>query len=136
MKTSSPLHDSQPAAGEQESQQQKLHLLLATIWERSKKTVAERVQVLRQAHAAAAKGKMDDAMRKGAIDAAHKLAGVLGTFGLPRGTDLAREAEAIFEGSDRLGAADIKRLAVLVRELDALTKTSNLPAAPANSQNG
>ena len=30
---------------------------------------------------------------------AHKLAGVLGTFGLKEGTELAREAERLYEGS-------------------------------------
>jgi len=55
-----------------------------------------------------------------AVDSAHKLAGVLGTFGLPRGTDLAREAEVLFGQPTPPGKVDIERLQVLLAELTTL----------------
>ncbi len=76
--------------------QQKLHQLLAALWEQSRNTVAAHVETLRQARTLAENSQLDDASRARAIDSAHKLAGMLGTFGLPRGTELARVAEQEF----------------------------------------
>ena len=75
---------------------QKLHQLLAGLWEQSRKTIAAHVETLQQARELAQKNQLDEAGRSRAIDSAHKLAGVLGTFGLPRGTELARVAEKAF----------------------------------------
>jgi HPt (histidine-containing phosphotransfer) domain-containing protein len=50
--------------------------------------------------------------------AAHKLAGILGTFGLPRGTDLARQAEHLL--AEEVPAGAIQELAIWVRELRSL----------------
>jgi HPt (histidine-containing phosphotransfer) domain-containing protein len=115
---------------DRENRQQKLHVMLAGIWERSKTTLAERVEILRQVTAAAASNSLDDPGRARAVDSAHKLAGVLGTFGLPRGTELAREAEETFGRRQVLSPTDVARLGVLIDELDCLLKTAN----PSNSQ--
>lgn len=48
---------------------------------------------------------------------AHKLAGVLGTFGLKEGTELAREAEGIFEGLRMLDTTIAKRLTTIAESL-------------------
>jgi two-component system alkaline phosphatase synthesis response regulator PhoP len=52
-----------------------------------------RVATLEQALVALAAGCLDDELRLVAKREAHKLVGSLGTFGLTRGTDLAREVE-------------------------------------------
>jgi len=95
-----PAHDP-PAGANGNSQvrddtQQKLHQLLAGLWEQSRNTVAAHVETLQQARTLAENGQLDNAGLARAIDSAHKLAGVLGTFGLPRGTELARVAEVAF----------------------------------------
>lgn len=118
---------SRPSAGdphEQDDPQQKLHAMLAGIWERSKQTVAERIETIREAQTLAAKNRLDKQARQRAIEAAHKLAGVLGTFGMPRGTDLAREAQETFERDGALSRATIERLDGLLKELDAMVKTA------------
>src|SRR5688572_3766200 len=56
----------------------------------------QRVTTLEVAVAAIAAGRLDHALREGAERDAHKLAGSLGTFGLVRGTALARELETTF----------------------------------------
>ena len=54
------------------------------------------------------------------MDSAHKLAGVLGTFGLPRGTELAREAEQVFGQPIPPSKIEIEQLLELLVELTSL----------------
>ena len=73
-----------------QSQEQKLQAMISALWERSRHTVVERAALLRTAGDLLVDNRLDQATQRSAVDSAHKLAGVLGTFGLPRGTDLAR----------------------------------------------
>ena len=66
------------------------------LWERFLPDIEARVAVLEHAAAAYAQGKLTATDCQQASAAAHKLAGVLGTFGLLEGTTLAREAEALY----------------------------------------
>ncbi len=59
-----------------------------------------------------------------AVDSAHKLAGVLGTFGLPHGTELAREAEEVFGQQAVIGPAELERLGALLDDLASLIRTA------------
>ncbi len=52
--------------------------------------------------------------------AAHKLAGVLGTFDLTRGTILAREAEMLYSGEADTNPEDAARLTVIAAQLRAI----------------
>jgi HPt (histidine-containing phosphotransfer) domain-containing protein len=108
-----------------EDPQQKLHVMLASLWERSRKAVAERVNILRDAKLLAEKNMLNEGARMRAVDAAHKLAGVLGTFGLPRGTDLAREVEETFSARSKFGALELSRLDSILNELEVLIRTKN-----------
>ena len=105
---------------EAQSQEQKLQIMLSALWERSRHTVAERAALLQNAGALLKENRMDKATQQRAVDSAHKLAGVLGTFGLPRGTDLAREAEGLFGQSTPPNKVEIERLQVLLAELTSL----------------
>lgn len=69
---------------------------LNKMWERFLPDIEERVAVLEQAATAVSKGSLTAELRAEASSAAHKLAGVLGTFGLDEGTALAREAESLY----------------------------------------
>ena len=94
--------------------------MISALWERSRHTVVERAQLLQSAGELWNDNRLDPATKLRAVDSAHKLAGVLGTFGLPRGTDLAREAELLFGQSTPPGKAEIERLQVLLAELTRL----------------
>jgi Hpt domain len=118
-------HSSSRKADDQESRQKKIHFMLAGIWKRSKDTVAHRVEILREATTAATKSGLDEPGRLRAVDSAHKLAGVLGTFGLPRGTDLAREVEETFGKPEALSRVELERLGTLLEELDYLVRTAD-----------
>ena len=68
-------------------------------WEKFLPQMEERVATLEETAVRLASGAAlsCEEQNKAGADA-HKLAGVLGTFGLKEGTDLAREAECLFGG--------------------------------------
>jgi HPt (histidine-containing phosphotransfer) domain-containing protein len=57
--------------------------------------------------------------------AAHKLAGALGTFGLIRGTELAREAEVLLSGEGALTPQSAIRLQTLTAQLRSIVEGRN-----------
>jgi HPt (histidine-containing phosphotransfer) domain-containing protein len=114
---------------EAQSQEQKLQTMISALWERSRHTVVERAALLRTAGDLLRDNSLDQATQQRAVDSAHKLAGVLGTFGLPQGTDLAREAEVLFGQSTPLGRDEIERLQLLLAELTHLIDRG--PVGPA-----
>ena len=59
----------------------------------------ERLAILTQAAEAADRQSLGPDLREEATSISHKLAGSLGMFGLPAGTELARELETAFERS-------------------------------------
>jgi HPt (histidine-containing phosphotransfer) domain-containing protein len=93
--------------------------ILDTMWAKFLPDIRERVNVLELAVAAASAGKLDSALRASAQSAAHKLAGTLGTFGLQRGTELARELELRFArgGISVAEAIALGRVSAEIREL-------------------
>jgi len=93
--------------------------MLAALWAKSRDGVLERVTVIESAALALRNGSLDPGLRGEAERAAHKLAGVAGTFGYSDATDMAREAEGAFEGSDTISPEMVSRLsevAVLLRQ--------------------
>jgi HPt (histidine-containing phosphotransfer) domain-containing protein len=85
--------------------------LLAVLWERNRPVVDERVAILESAintlvvtYALAPEIQVD------AANVAHKLAGTLGMFGYPRGTELARMMEEVFEMTEPLTPVEAKLL--------------------------
>ncbi len=116
----------QQAAPSQTDAQKKLHDLLATLWEQRKNILIERLTTLQQSIAGlGAPGS--EASRKLGAETAHKLAGILGTFGLPRGTDIAREAEVMLEKEGPLSSPEIARLHQITEELGELLDQRSLP---------
>jgi len=74
------------------------------------------VKTIEQAAATAAREELDADLADSARKAAHKLAGSLGSFGLIRGSELARELEGRFEAGESLqGTADLVDLASALR---------------------
>jgi HPt (histidine-containing phosphotransfer) domain-containing protein len=90
------------------------------LWSQYLPELEERVAVLQSAAAALREGALTADLRAQAASAAHKLAGVLGTFGLSEGTDRAREAERFYSGEDRTDRMTPERLAQIPVELLAM----------------
>jgi HPt (histidine-containing phosphotransfer) domain-containing protein len=96
---------------------------LERLWVRFLPEITERIAVIQAAADALAAGTLIASRREAAYVAAHKLAGVLGTFGLTRGTDLARELEISFSREDGPDPLSGKRLAALAAELRAMVES-------------
>jgi HPt (histidine-containing phosphotransfer) domain-containing protein len=69
---------------------------LNRLWAKFLPEMENRVSILEIAALAHAEGCLTREQGEAAHAAAHKLAGTLGTFGLHRGTELARQAEVAF----------------------------------------
>jgi HPt (histidine-containing phosphotransfer) domain-containing protein len=106
----------------------KLHDLLATLWARSRQTISERVEVLRAAHRNLRTNPADKNARRAGADAAHKLAGILGTFGLPEGTNLARRVELLLESSAPLRPFDLEGLQQTIDQLQQMIEAKSKDA--------
>lgn len=94
--------------------------MLQAMWKNSHATIVERLHILREAQKMLEAGSLDEAARKNAESAAHKLAGVLGTFGLPCGTELASRIEEQLASSSPLDASRADELRSWLNELEAV----------------
>lgn len=93
---------------------------LAALWRTSLPVIRERVAAL---HSACDELSLDSAnaeARASGREAAHKLSGVLGTFGLPRGSELAAQIEAVLQSDEPLPSEAIATLADRIRQLEAV----------------
>lgn len=97
-----------------------LSAVIDSMWEKFLPEIRNRAQTLEDAAHSAAAGKLSQTEREAAQAAAHKLAGTLGTFGLGRGTKLARELERMFVAADVVPA---DRLAKMAAEVHAIIES-------------
>jgi HPt (histidine-containing phosphotransfer) domain-containing protein len=73
---------------------------IRALWERNHDQIQNRLQLLDSAAAANRDGDMGEELRNEAREIAHKLAGSLGMFGFPMGSQIARRLEMLFESDD------------------------------------
>jgi len=92
---------------------------LDRLWARFLPEIRERVSVIESAIQSLAAGSLTAERQEAAASAAHKLAGVLGTFNLQRGTELARALELQFSGAPDSAA----HLSPLISELRSIIET-------------
>jgi HPt (histidine-containing phosphotransfer) domain-containing protein len=83
----------------------------------SQARLLDRVGAVEAAVAGLASGGLSTATRTLGAQEAHKLAGSLGTFGVPAGSTLAKELELLLEGDP--GAADVPQATELAAALRA-----------------
>jgi HPt (histidine-containing phosphotransfer) domain-containing protein len=93
---------------------------LDRLWIQFLPQIEERVSAMEAANTALVAGKLHNDQRAAANAAAHKLAGVLGTFGLTKGTILSREAEILYSGDVESEPAVASRLIEIAGELRIL----------------
>jgi HPt (histidine-containing phosphotransfer) domain-containing protein len=106
----------------------KLHDLLVTLWSRSQQNIRDRLDVLRTAHRTLRTSPADKNACRAAADAAHKLAGILGTFGLPEGTNLARRIETMLESGAPLRPFDLEGLQRTIDQLQQMIEAKSKDA--------
>jgi HPt (histidine-containing phosphotransfer) domain-containing protein len=90
------------------------------LWAKFLPQLEERVATLEIAASALASGTLSTSGKQEASANAHKLAGVLGTFGLNEGTELAREAEGTYQGDLLSDPGAAERMAEIAAHLRAL----------------
>jgi HPt (histidine-containing phosphotransfer) domain-containing protein len=101
-------------------QQPGLTSALDRLWLQFRPQMEERMATLEAASTALAANSLSADQSSAAASAAHKLAGVLGTFGLARGTDRARELESCYSAvSPSASAQYIESLTAELRSLIA-----------------
>ena len=93
---------------------------LDRLWRQFHPQMLERVSRLEAANQALSANKLSKDQQGDANSAAHKLAGVLGTFGLTKGTVLAREAELLYAGDAETDPDSLPRLRQIAEELKAI----------------
>ncbi len=96
---------------------------LDRMWARFLPQMQERVDTLDATAQAFAAGPLSVDRQQEAQSAAHKLAGVLGTFGLTRGTVLARELEIIYSQQNDPDSELAARLASIAAEIRTIIAT-------------
>lgn len=98
--------------------------ILGELWAKSRDRVLERVSVIEAASLALRSGSLSAELRAEAEREAHKLAGVAGTFGYWDATELAREAEELFGGTDAIPSEGVERLSAIALLLRAQLSVS------------
>ncbi len=96
--------------------QPKLNQAIVQIWKRYQTKICDRITILEQFYLSLQQEKPDQNLRRQAQQEAHKLAGSLGTFGLGRGSILAREIEQLCQ-SQTLTSEQIPHFKQLVFKL-------------------
>ena len=77
-----------------------LAVAINSLWERFMPEMRRRAAIVETATSALALGSLSSAQKQEAASAAHKLAGVLGTFNLEHGTEVARRLEVLFSDAE------------------------------------
>ena len=102
-----------------------LNQALDRMWARFLPQIEHRVAILESAAAAFAANRLTISEHQAANAAAHKLAGVLGTFGLTKGTVLARELEIMYSRDGGPDPALGLRLSSIAAQLRTLIQSRN-----------
>ncbi|PSB26316.1 response regulator [Stenomitos frigidus] len=101
---------------------------IAGVWEKFQARIHQQVAVLEAAITSLEARSLEPALKQQAIQEAHTLAGALGTFGLPGGSDLARQIEQLLKSKHALKQSQVKALRQLVMALRQTVERS--PADP------
>lgn len=94
-----------------DSNGKEMEALLQSLWKQNYGILQERLGLIRSAHEQLSAGHLDEQTRRDAEAAAHKLAGILGTFGLPHGSALASKIEVSLgsaQAAERAGAPQVQ----------------------------
>jgi len=91
---------------------------LGRLWTKFLPEIENRLAILKLAADSLRSGSLSAGQREAAHQAAHKLSGVLGSFGLHRGTELARQAELLL--AQETPAASAVELSRWVEDLKIL----------------
>ena len=98
----------------------KIAARLSELWRTSRPTVLERLTVLHSACESLIRDPANREARTAGREAAHKLSGVLGIFGLPQGSEIAASIEQLLKSELLLTPQDLSALRDSIAHLDAV----------------
>ena len=96
--------------------QAKVLAVVQQVWDNFKESLGSKMALFEQAIAQLSTGTLDGELRSSAEAEAHRLIGSLGSFGLPQGSEVARQIEHML-GSESLGQNEARQLEDLVGQL-------------------
>ena len=100
-----------------EDKENELTQRVLKLWERYQSLCMERLSVIEDARTAVSSTGLDDEVRGKAESAAHKLAGVLGSIGIPEGSKTASEIESLLQPANTLAPGQLSHFSELVANL-------------------
>jgi HPt (histidine-containing phosphotransfer) domain-containing protein len=95
----------------------KLNKQLDDLWDKFLPQMQSRIETIQLAIEALQQNRLNHEIRLAAKEAAHKLAGSLGTFGLQKGSDAAAEIQKLLSENGALGSVELGRIQQLVKWL-------------------
>lgn len=127
--------DKQVAPGSNEKAlEQETRDKIAAVWQRFQGRVSQQLSRLEQAAEAAVQANLSSESRSLAEQEAHSLAGALGMFGIPEGSKLARQIEALLKENSVPGCDQAIQFQSWVRslrqEVEKASVTSQTPSEP------
>ncbi|BAZ10023.1 two-component transcriptional regulator [Calothrix sp. NIES-4071] len=99
------------------SSKQKTISAITGVWHKYKEVVAQQVNILVQAAESLKSNNFKPDLRSSAQTVAHSFAGSLGTFGLEKGSKIARKLEKMLQPENDLNANDAKKINELIKAL-------------------
>ncbi len=94
--------------------------ILATVWQRNLPLVRQRVRALRDTADTLQAGPLTPDNRIEASEIAHKLAGSLGMFGFPKGSEISRNLELLLDSEAPLPAGIFQELTTQLEQVLSL----------------
>ncbi|HEY9649179.1 MAG TPA: response regulator [Coleofasciculaceae cyanobacterium] len=111
----------EPIDKRQAQSQAKVMAVVQKIWGKFQESLESQMVLFEQAIAQLSTGTLDDELRSKAEAEAHRLVGSLGTFGLPQGSEVARQIERLLR-LESLGQNEARQLEDLVGQLKQVVK--------------
>jgi HPt (histidine-containing phosphotransfer) domain-containing protein len=102
---------------------QQLQAKLQALWESSKPTILERLKSLNASQQQLATDPENLPAKQKGAEAAHKLAGILGVFGLPEGSKIASQIEQMLEHA--YSSASSETFQQLIEQLNRIIATKD-----------
>ncbi|MBD2695210.1 response regulator [Anabaena catenula] len=111
---------------------QQFNQAMSGLWNQYQGLMAERMAILQQAATALLNQNLDMSLRQSAEQAAHKLAGVLGMFGLADGTNKAKDIEEILAPDVEISVIQKNQLLLLIQELNNILQLTPQNQSPSS----
>jgi len=124
-----PVSRTEPSLIHDRTPNSELDTNIAALWNKFKDKIHQRLVVLETAKVAYLTGEITPKLREQVILEAHKLAGSLGTFGFPLGTQLARKIEDLFLENLSLSPLQQQKFIKLLAHLQEVVQSPPIPAS-------